>query len=131
VHWPLAAVFVCVRSTPVFLRCAIARQVKGPRLAVVLIAEIVALIKGFPYYVRMNITLSLDSELVRRLRKIAVERDTTLTGMVREYLENVAAEEGARGRQRRERQRLERTFEEFQFKIGKRSWKRQDLYARS
>jgi len=40
--------------------------------------------------VAMNITLSLDTELVRRLRKIAVEPDTTLTGMVREYLESIA-----------------------------------------
>jgi len=40
----------------------------------------------------MNITLSLDSELVRRLRKIAVERDTTLSGMAREYLEISAAD---------------------------------------
>ena len=79
----------------------------------------------------MNITLSLDTELVKKLRKIAVERDTTLTGMVREYLENIAAEEGARGRKRRERERLERTFEEFKFRIGKRTWKRQDLYVRS
>jgi hypothetical protein len=45
----------------------------------------------------MTITLSLDTELVRRLGKFAVERDTTLTGMVREYLENIAADEGARG----------------------------------
>ena len=79
----------------------------------------------------MNITLSLDMALVKKLRKIAVERDTTLTGMVRDYLERVAAEEGTSGRRRREREALERSFEQFQFKAGKRSWKRQDLYVRS
>jgi hypothetical protein len=31
----------------------------------------------------MNVTLSLDDDLVREVRKIAVERDTTLTGLVR------------------------------------------------
>ena len=86
---------------------------------------------GFPYYGNMNLTLSLDDELVKTARKIAVERDTTLTGMVREYLEKLAAEEAATGRKRRDREALERSFERFQFKVGKRTWKRADLYARS
>jgi hypothetical protein len=51
--------------------------------------------------------------------------------MVRDYLEKVAAEDAASGRKRREREALERSFERFQFKTGKRTWKRADLYARS
>ena len=78
----------------------------------------------------MNITLSLDEKLVKEVRKIAVERDTTLAGMVRDYLERVAAEATAGGRKRREREALRRSFEKFQFKIGKRDWKRADLYVR-
>jgi len=38
----------------------------------------------------MNITLSLDDDLVKEVRKIAVERDTTLTGLVRSYLQEIA-----------------------------------------
>jgi hypothetical protein len=79
----------------------------------------------------MNITLSLDDRLVKEVRKIAVDRDTTLTGMVREYLERLAAENAAHGRKRREREALERGFERFQFRVGKRTWKRADLHARS
>lgn len=79
----------------------------------------------------MNVTLSLDDNLVKKVRKIAVDRDTTLTGMIREYLERVAAEDSTRGRKRREREILERSFTQFQFKVGKRTWKREDLYARS
>ena len=90
-----------------------------------------ARITGFPYYGYMNITLSLDDELVKKVRKIAVERDSTLTGMVRDYLERMAVEDAASGRRRREREALERTFESFQFRVGKRTWKRADLYARS
>ena len=86
---------------------------------------------GFPYYGDMNLTLSLEDELIKRVRKIAVERDTTLTGLVRDYLEKLAAEDTASGRRRREREALERSFEGFQFKVGKRTWKRADLYARS
>jgi hypothetical protein len=79
----------------------------------------------------MNVTLTLDDELVRKARKIAVDRDTTLTGMIREYLERLAAEDAVSGRKRREREMLEESFKQFQFKVGKRTWRRQDLYERS
>jgi hypothetical protein len=79
----------------------------------------------------MNITLSLDEKLVKDLRKIAVDRDTTLTGLVRDYLERLAAENAASGRKRREREALEHSFQHFQFKIGRRTWRREDLHVRS
>lgn len=78
----------------------------------------------------MNITLSLDDRLVKEVRKIAVERDTTLTGIVREYLEKLATENATHGRKRREREALKRSFEQFQFKVGRRTWKRADLHGR-
>ena len=79
----------------------------------------------------MNVTLSLDDDLVKKVRKVAVDRDTTLTGLVRQYLEQVAAEDFALGRKRREREALEHSFQKFQFKIGKRNWTREELNARS
>ena len=79
----------------------------------------------------MNITLSLDEKLVKEVRKIAVDRDTTLTGLVREYLEKLANESATAGRRRRELEALERTFRDSHFKMGKRTWKREDLYERS
>lgn len=78
----------------------------------------------------MNITLSIDEELVKQVRKIAIERDTTLTGLVRVYLQELAAENANSGRKRREIEALERSFEQFQFRMGKRTWKREDLYER-
>jgi hypothetical protein len=78
----------------------------------------------------MNITLSLDDDLVKKVRKIAVERDTTLTGMVRDYLEKLATESASSGRRRREREILERSFDRLQFQVGKRTWKRADLHVR-
>ena len=78
----------------------------------------------------VNITLSIEDELVKRARKIAVERDTTLTAMVREYLEQIANEDAAFGRQRRERDALEQTFRDLEFRVGKHTWKRGDLYER-
>jgi hypothetical protein len=79
----------------------------------------------------MNITLSLDEKLVKDVRKIAVENDTTLTGLIRDHLERLATEHAASGRKRREREALERSFSKFQFRVGKKTWKREDLYARS
>jgi predicted transcriptional regulator len=79
----------------------------------------------------MNVTLSLNDDLVKKVRKIAVDRDTTLTGMIRQYLEEVASEDLARGRKRREIAALEQSFQKFQFKVGKRNWTRADLPARS
>src|SRR5271154_6242988 len=82
--------------------------------------------KGFPYYGCMNITLSLDDKLVKEVRKIAVEKDTTLTGLVRAHLEQLAAEHANSGRKRREMEALERSFEKFQIRVGKKTWRRED-----
>jgi len=89
-----------------------------------------ALIKGFPYYGCMNITLSLEDDLVKEVRKIAAERDTTLTGLVRSHLRELAAEHAKSGRKRREIEALRESFEKYQFNIGKRTWKREDLHER-
>ena len=41
----------------------------------------------------MNITVSIDYELAEKVRKIAADKNTTLTAMVREYLTSVAKAE--------------------------------------
>ena len=43
----------------------------------------------------MNVTLTLDDNLVMTVRKIAVDRDTTMTAIIRDYLKQVAASSGA------------------------------------
>jgi len=79
----------------------------------------------------MNITLSIDDDLVKEVRKIAVERDTTLTGLVRSYLQELALEHAKSGRKRRELEALRQSFDQLRVNIGKRTWKREDLYDRS
>ncbi|MGA2589390.1 MAG: hypothetical protein ABSH32_05720 [Bryobacteraceae bacterium] len=79
----------------------------------------------------MKITILLEDELVKKVRNVAVARHTTVTGLIRAYMERLAAVDAASGRKRREREALERSFERFQFKVGNRRWKRADLYARS
>ena len=79
----------------------------------------------------MNITLSLDERLVKEVRKIAVEQDTTLTGLVRAYLQQVADEHGSE-RTRRDLELLNQTFDRLQTGLhyGKRTWRREELYDR-
>jgi hypothetical protein len=67
----------------------------------------------------VNVTLSLDPELVRKIRSFAVERDTTLTGLIRQNLEHLANEDAVSGRRPRQRRALEESFEKFSFRVGK------------
>jgi predicted transcriptional regulator len=69
----------------------------------------------------MRVTLTLDDDLVRRVRKIAAERKTTLTAMVRDHLERTVAERAA----------LERSIKTIKLHIGERTWTRADLHVRS
>ena len=79
----------------------------------------------------MNIVLSLPKDLVKRVSKIAVDRDTTLTSLVREYLSELIWQDAASGREHRKQEALERSFGQFQFRVGNKSWKRDDLHERS
>jgi len=49
----------------------------------------------------MRVTISLDDELVKRVRKIAAERGTTLTALVRAYLQELVAQHDNSERKRR------------------------------
>ena len=80
----------------------------------------------------MNVTLSLDDDLVKKVRKIAVERDTTLTGLIRQHLETLAAAESdaAAELKRRQLEKLQESFQTLSFPVGKKTWTRADLYDR-
>lgn len=78
----------------------------------------------------MNITLSLDENLVEEVRKIAIERDTTVTGLVRAYLQELVAERARSDHKGRDLEALERSFVQLRINVGKRTWKREDLHER-
>ncbi len=78
----------------------------------------------------MNITFSIDEDLVKEAGKIAIERRTTLSELVRAYLEELVAERAGSGRRRGELEALKESFKQFQFSLGRRPWKREDLYER-
>ncbi len=76
----------------------------------------------------MNITLSIDEEIVKKVRKIAIDKDTTLTAMVREYLTSVAKNDVARRRQ--QVAQLKDSFQSMSRDMGPHHWTREDLHAR-
>lgn len=76
----------------------------------------------------MNITLNIDEDIVKKVRKIAIDKDTTLTAMVRDYLTWLAYSDAA---ERQERIRLlEDSFARLSRGMGQRNWTREDLHAR-
>jgi len=75
-----------------------------------------------------NITLSVDDDVVRKVRKIAIDKNTTLTRMVREYLFSVA--ERDTGQKKRTLLALDESIAKFSREMGERTWKRADLYER-
>ena len=76
----------------------------------------------------MNITLSVSNEVVRQVRKIAVDRNTTLTAIVREYLESVAARDAAAREQAA--RALDDSFARLSRPMGSHRWTRQELHER-
>lgn len=74
----------------------------------------------------MNITLSIDEEIVKKVRKIAIDKDTTLTAMVRDYLTSLAKSDAATRKAHADQ--LMATFERVSRDMGPRTWTREDLY---
>ena len=76
----------------------------------------------------MNITLGIDEEIVKKVRRIALEKDTTLTAMVRDYLTSVANSDAV---DRKEQiARLEESYARLSRDMGPRTWTREELYDR-
>ncbi len=75
-----------------------------------------------------NITLAVDAETIRRVRHLALDRNTTLTAMVREYLKSLAAQE--EGEREPVATAVRETFGKYAVGMRPRTWKREDLYER-
>ena len=76
----------------------------------------------------MNLTLSMDAQLLNDARAVAFERDQSLTEMIRSYLRDVV-NGWHLGRKAKARQ-LKEMFDRNSVYVGKRDWTRGDLYER-
>ncbi len=84
-------------------------------------------IKCYTGYVRKNLTLTVDEDVLRAARKVALDRNTSVNQLVRDYLVRLVGEQ-----QRRESavERLDELFREAKGRIGPITWNREDLYER-
>ena len=73
----------------------------------------------------MNITLKVDEEVVKKVRKIAIDKNTTLTALVRDYLTSVANSDVAT-----REEHMKDSFRSLSRDMGPREWTREGLYAR-
>ncbi|MDD2455598.1 MAG: DUF6364 family protein [Kiritimatiellae bacterium] len=75
-----------------------------------------------------NLTLSIDDRLLRSARLAAQERETTLTGLVRDFLSQFADEQAHKNAVLAGE--LEHCFKKNTVRIGNRTWTREDLHER-
>jgi hypothetical protein len=74
-----------------------------------------------------NITVSIDDETYRRARMKAAERDTSVSALVKRFLADLASEESAAERLKREERELRARI--VAFCAGDR-WSREDVHRR-
>ena len=75
-----------------------------------------------------NITLSVDEKIIKKVRKIAIEKNTTLTAMVRDYLTSVAMRDAQEKNEAIKK--LRKSFKTVSRDMGRRKWTREALYER-
>jgi len=75
-----------------------------------------------------NITMTIDDNILKKARKLAVEKDTTLTAMIRTHLVQLAT----RKDEQTERviAKLKASFDASPVVVGLKNWTREDLHAR-
>ena len=74
-----------------------------------------------------NITLAIDETVLEEARIYAAKRNTSVNGLVRDFLEGIAKQED---RTERARRRLRELAERSTLEVGDVTWKRDDLYDR-
>lgn len=70
-----------------------------------------------------NLTLAIEDQLLKDARKLAIDRDTTVNQMVREFLE-------AQVRQASRRRQAGERLLQYRFAARPLTWTRDDLYER-
>ncbi len=74
-----------------------------------------------------NITLSVDEKVLTAVRRYAAEHDSSVNGLVREFLSRIA---GSTDRARKARLRIRKLSTHSRGRIGAITWRRSDLHDR-
>jgi len=75
-----------------------------------------------------NITLSVDDKIIKKVRKIAVDKNTTLTAMVRDYLITITKHDAHQRKDAADK--LRASFQTRSRDMGARKWTREALHER-
>jgi len=74
-----------------------------------------------------NVTLSVDEKILAAVRRYAVERDSSVNALVRDFLAEIATRED---RARKARERIRELSDQSTARIGSRTWTRDELHER-
>jgi hypothetical protein len=74
-----------------------------------------------------NLTLTVDEDVLRAARKAALDRNTSVNQLVRDYLAQLLGEED---RRRAALDDLAEIFRTTRIRVGSRKWAREDLHER-
>jgi hypothetical protein len=74
-----------------------------------------------------NVTLSVEEDVLARVRRYASQRETSVNALVREFLRSLAEKED---RARHARAKLRELSRRSRARMGVRSWTRDDLHER-
>ena len=74
-----------------------------------------------------NLTLALDEALLRAARKVALDRNTSVNQLVRDFLERLVHETDQR---EAALARMDEIFHTNRIRVGRQTWKRDDLHDR-
>ena len=76
----------------------------------------------------VNITMKVDQQVLKKARKYAIDHNTTVSALVRKYLNRLALhEESEKSVLLKE---LDKQFKKHSQVMGKKSWTRDDLHKR-
>jgi hypothetical protein len=74
-----------------------------------------------------NLTLAIDYGVLFAARKLALDQNTTVNQLVRDYLADLVNNPDQRGAARA---RIRRSMQEKRVEVGRRTWTSQDLHER-
>jgi len=75
-----------------------------------------------------NITMTIDSQLLRRARKVALDKNESLTSLIRGYLRRLVSQEDSR--KDATIKKLKTLFSRSNVEVGSVTWIRENLYDR-
>ena len=75
----------------------------------------------------VSLTLAIDRETLRKARKAAIDRDTSVNELVRRYIEQLATEQDRRAAALED---LREVFRTSKARIGNATWTRDELHER-